>query len=160
MSVNVFGHSLSKNKTGSRGPPGIGYKLTSDGHFDIENKRICNIANPSEQADAVNLLTLIRTVRENKETLKKELDQEVYNFKKDVTNWLVTFKSEVKKKYREEQIQFKKEVTNLLVLFKSEVEKSLNFDPSGNLVKIEEIPNEHKLAEHLNEHREELKKDV
>ena len=63
MSVNVFGHSLSDKNSTSRGPPGIGFKLTGDGQFDIEGKRICNLTAPQELNDAVNLDTLKRTIQ-------------------------------------------------------------------------------------------------
>lgn len=38
-----------------RGPPGVGFAITKDGHFDIQNKRLQNIANPVDGADAVPL---------------------------------------------------------------------------------------------------------
>lgn len=54
MSVDVFGRKLDK-KEGSRGPPGVGYKITEDGQFDADDKRICNLAYPIKPTDAVNL---------------------------------------------------------------------------------------------------------
>ena len=57
MSVDVFGRNL-KRKEGHRGPPGIGYKLTKDGQYDVENKRLCNLATAEQSNDAVNLDTL------------------------------------------------------------------------------------------------------
>jgi hypothetical protein len=36
-----------------RGPPGVGFTVTKDGHFDIQNKCLKNIANPVDGADAV-----------------------------------------------------------------------------------------------------------
>ena len=62
MSIDVFGRRLSR-AAGSRGPPGIGYKLTNDGQFDLENKRLCNVAPANELNDVVNLDTLQRIVR-------------------------------------------------------------------------------------------------
>lgn len=62
MSVDVFGRTLNKAE-GTRGPPGIGFKLTKEGQFDIENKRLCNIAAPNELNEAVNLETLQRIIR-------------------------------------------------------------------------------------------------
>ena len=57
MSVDVFGRNLGKTE-GSRGPPGVGFKVTSDGHYDIENKKLCNVAEPQQPSDVVNLETL------------------------------------------------------------------------------------------------------
>ena len=55
MRVNAFGRTMRKKYAGDRGPSGVGYKLTSDGHYDAENEKLCNIADPSESKDAVNL---------------------------------------------------------------------------------------------------------
>ena len=63
MSIDVFGRRLNNKTAATRGPPGIGYKLTNDGQFDLENKRICNVAPANELNDAVNLDTLQRIVR-------------------------------------------------------------------------------------------------
>ena len=57
MSVDVFGRNLGKTE-GSRGPPGVGFKVTTDGHYDIENKKLCNVADPQQPNDVVNLETL------------------------------------------------------------------------------------------------------
>ena len=59
MSIDVFGRTL-KNKSGfaANGPPGIGYKLTDDGDYDVDYKRLCHIAEAKEPLDAVNHTTL------------------------------------------------------------------------------------------------------
>lgn len=54
MSVDVFGRKLERGGS-VPGPPGIGFILTSDGQYDVANKRICNLDNPKDQFDAVNL---------------------------------------------------------------------------------------------------------
>ena len=47
MSVDVFGRKLEQRSGGgSRDPPGVGYKLTADGQYDADNKRLCNVALP------------------------------------------------------------------------------------------------------------------
>lgn len=47
MNVNKFGQTklaAAKNFNSSlRGPPGVGFKLTQDGNYDVDNKRILNI---------------------------------------------------------------------------------------------------------------------
>lgn len=56
MSVDKFGrHSDSVKMKGAKGPPGEGFKLTSDGNYDIENKKLCNVGKASNDGDAVNL---------------------------------------------------------------------------------------------------------
>lgn len=84
MSVNVFGHSLS-SKENTRGPPGIGYKLTSEGQFDVENKRLCNLAAPKQLKDAVNLETL-KQIMHNEE---RHLIEITLKLRSDVDNLLV-----------------------------------------------------------------------
>ena len=54
MSVDVFGRQLGRNE-GTRGPPGFGFKLTIDDQYDVENKRLCNVAESREPNDAANL---------------------------------------------------------------------------------------------------------
>jgi hypothetical protein len=57
-SIDKFGRQkVSGNLRGQlmRGPPGIGFKLTKWGNFDIEGKRICNVGEPIDRSDAVTL---------------------------------------------------------------------------------------------------------
>jgi hypothetical protein len=50
---------LRKNRkkklvTGERGAPGLGFKLNLQGDYDIDNKKLTNIKDPTENTDAVN----------------------------------------------------------------------------------------------------------
>ena len=40
------------NSEGQRGLPGVGFKLTDDGNFDIDQKRLTNVKEPTEDGDA------------------------------------------------------------------------------------------------------------
>lgn len=60
MSVDVFGRTLASVK---EGPQGVGFLLTKEGDFDIEKRRLCNVAPAIEPSDAVNLESL-KTVEE------------------------------------------------------------------------------------------------
>lgn len=61
MSVDKFGrHESSRVREVLRGPPGEGFQLTRDGHYDLIRKRLCNIADPIHNDDAVNLVTIRR----------------------------------------------------------------------------------------------------
>ena len=40
-------------KQGPRGRPGIGFKLTSDGNYDLENKKMTNVADATANDEAV-----------------------------------------------------------------------------------------------------------
>lgn len=65
MSVDVFGRQLTKsvfkNNIGVRGPQGEGFKLTADKQFDLNNKRLCNLADPRNSNDAVSA-KIVRTM--------------------------------------------------------------------------------------------------
>ena len=61
MSVDIFGRHIDQAKSAG-GPPGVGYKVTTEGQYDIDNKRLCNVAEPNEINDAVNLATLQRII--------------------------------------------------------------------------------------------------
>jgi len=55
MSIDLFGRVLKhKASAGARGPPDEGLQRTSQGDFDISHKRLCNVATPQEDLDAVN----------------------------------------------------------------------------------------------------------
>lgn len=80
MSVDVFGRQLNQSKS-RRGPPGVGYKLTADGQYDVENKRLCNVAEPLQLNDVVNLVAVrnlihseIHSLYEVTSALRKSLD--------------------------------------------------------------------------------------
>lgn len=49
---------VSDCKEGKRGPPGIGFRLNDNGNYDIENKRLVNVANPTNAQDSVNYMTV------------------------------------------------------------------------------------------------------
>lgn len=59
MSVDKFGrHSDGLKVKGAKGPPGNGFKLTSDGNFDVDNKLLCNVGDAVGDKDAINKGTL------------------------------------------------------------------------------------------------------
>lgn len=53
--IDKFGRqrtALSKSIV-VRGPPGVGFNITADNHFDIQNKRLKNIGEPVDNQDGV-----------------------------------------------------------------------------------------------------------
>ena len=55
--VKIFGEplQLNKNLTPQRGPAGVGFRyLDAIGNFDINKKRLANVASPIEHYDAIN----------------------------------------------------------------------------------------------------------
>ena len=63
-SVDVFGQQLTRSVGGSRGPPGEGFKITLDGQYDMHNRRLCNLADPTSNNDAVSMRVLQSTVQQ------------------------------------------------------------------------------------------------
>ena len=82
MSVDAFGRTLKDSKV-VRGPPGVGYKLTSEGDYDLDYKKLCNVADPSESGDAINLKFLIKSLGEISKTVSEIKDQ-IDNLNKDL----------------------------------------------------------------------------
>ena len=52
--IDKFGRQKFQGGRSLRGPSGIGFKLTEQGHYDIQNKILTNVAPPLSPDDAVN----------------------------------------------------------------------------------------------------------
>lgn len=52
-SVNKFGHIRGVHS--KMGPPGVGFHLTADGDYDIQQRLLSNVKNPVSEQDAVNV---------------------------------------------------------------------------------------------------------
>ena len=48
-----YNQSKGKPIRGIQGPPGIGFNLTSDGNYDMTNKKLSNMAKGTVSSDAV-----------------------------------------------------------------------------------------------------------
>ena len=48
----------SSTMSPQRGLPGVGFKLTDDGDYDIDGKRLTNVADSIDDSDAVSLKVL------------------------------------------------------------------------------------------------------
>jgi hypothetical protein len=57
MAVNIFGEgNQGKGGPGQKGVPGIGFKLLDDeGNYDLDGRRLANVATPEDDHDAVTL---------------------------------------------------------------------------------------------------------
>lgn len=119
MPVDVFGRRREKTEN-TRGPPGIGFKLTQDGHYNIDHKRVCNLAPPIESADAVDFKTLkdlitseVQSLYEVTKRLRSDID--------DLNILLQTHKTEINS-----EIQKKvNDLTNLVQEHRNEIEIQL-----------------------------------
>ena len=79
LSDNIGHQNKTEGKQGPQGLPGVGFKLTSSGDFDIQNKKLTNV-DTDENNDfcAVNMTTLKNTTHEK----EKDIDlQDKYNVK-------------------------------------------------------------------------------
>ena len=82
LSDNITNENKTGGKQGPQGLPGVGFKLTSSGDFDIQNKKLTNV-DTDENNDfcAVNMTTLKSTTRPSHEK-DKDIDlQDNYNVK-------------------------------------------------------------------------------
>ena len=52
MSVNIFGASKTIGKGSRKGERGIGFQLTVNGDYDIDDKKLTNVAKPISENDA------------------------------------------------------------------------------------------------------------
>ena len=57
-SNGILSSPSAKGQPGPPGKPGVGYKLTADGNFDIDTKRLTNVAESVDDNDAVSLKVL------------------------------------------------------------------------------------------------------
>lgn len=64
MSIDVFGHVFVENKEIIKGSPGLGFQLTNEGNFDIQDKILCNVADAIGSNDAVNLRTVEKLLQD------------------------------------------------------------------------------------------------
>lgn len=56
MTIDKFGRHQTRERL--RGPKGDGFKLTEQGDYDIENKRLVNVSDPASATDGVNFKTV------------------------------------------------------------------------------------------------------
>lgn len=53
--LKIGGRSRKGGARGPRGLPGTGFELTDEEDYDMEGRRLCNVGDPKEPDDAVNL---------------------------------------------------------------------------------------------------------
>ena len=115
MSVDVFGRSLTQSDgLYLRGPPGVGFNLTTDGEFDIKDKRLCNLASAINENDAMNYKSVNRLIDDKIQTFINKYD--------DITSKNITAvkqeiidhcRAEFEKRIVELQDSIKKDLKNL-----------------------------------------------
>ena len=73
-SIDVFGQQLIRYTVPQRGPPGVGFRFTVDGNYDLEAKRLCFVANPERPTDAATLQTVQDIVQNVSIALNQQLN--------------------------------------------------------------------------------------
>ena len=142
MSVDIFGRSSTTNrKIILRGPPGIGFSLTDSGNFDIQHKRLCNVSEPVDSKDAVNLEKFLEYKEAVDTELRKtneKIDEKIDEVANDVMNSVdlekfLDYKEEVDIEFKKtnEKIDVKiNKITNDLMyrlnLFMETLQKNLD----------------------------------
>jgi len=76
MSVDKFGRSTASSsyrKLHNQGPPGKGFKLTSEGNYDLENKILSNVQEPIDGNDAATLKYVNKQIFFRVELIKNDV---------------------------------------------------------------------------------------
>lgn len=75
MSLDKFGRQLvGGSEEVLRGPKGEGFVLTPEGDYDMQSKKLCNLASPSKSNDAVTLDTLNKINNNNLKLIDGKFD--------------------------------------------------------------------------------------
>ena len=102
--VNIFGEplQLNKNLTPQRGPAGVGFRyLDAIGNFDINKKRLANVASPIEHYDAINKEYSDNYMNEIK-ALISDVERKQNNYIGLLNNVKIDY-NDFKKSYQEDQ---------------------------------------------------------
>lgn len=80
MSLDKFGRYKSGVGSGNltKGPKGDGFRFTKEGNYDINNKKLCNVAKATEPTDGINyenLNTEIDKIKQYVLDLENKLDK-------------------------------------------------------------------------------------
>lgn len=67
-------------KSGPPGPPGIGFNLTNDGNYDMNNKILKNCENPIDEKDVTTKIFVLDELAKNYETIMNIIDSNRNSF--------------------------------------------------------------------------------
>ena len=112
--VNIFGEplQLNKNLTPQRGPAGVGFKyLDAIGNFDINKKRLANVASPIEHYDAINKEYSDNYMNEIK-ALISDVERKQNNYIGLLNNVKIDY-NDFKKSYQEDQNELNSKIKSI-----------------------------------------------
>ena len=112
--VNIFGEplQLNKNLTPQRGPAGVGFRyLDAIGNFDINKKRLANVASPIEHYDAINKEYSDNYMNEIK-ALISDVERKQNNYIGLLNNVKIDY-NDFKKSYQEDQNELNSKIKSI-----------------------------------------------
>ena len=114
IGVNIFGEplQLNKNLTPQRGPAGVGFRyLDAIGNFDINKKRLANVASPIEHYDAINKEYSDNYMNEIK-ALISDVERKQNNYIGLLNNVKIDY-NDFKKSYQEDQNKLNSKIKSI-----------------------------------------------
>ena len=112
--VNIFGEplQLNKNLTPQWGPAGVGFRyLDAIGNFDINKKRLANVASPIEHYDAINKEYSDNYMNEIK-ALISDVERKQNNYIGLLNNVKIDY-NDFKKSYQEDQNKLNSKIKSI-----------------------------------------------
>ena len=112
--VNIFGEplQLNKNLTPQRGPAVVGFRyLDAIGNFDINKKRLANVASPIEHYDAINKEYSDNYMNEIK-ALISDVERKQNNYIGLLNNVKIDY-NDFKKSYQEDQNELNSKIKSI-----------------------------------------------
>ena len=112
--VNIFGEplQLNKNLTPQRGPAGVGFRyLDAIGNFDINKKKLANVASPIEHYDAINKEYSDNYMNEIK-ALISDVERKQNNYIGLLNNVKIDY-NDFKKSYQEDQNKLNSKIKSI-----------------------------------------------
>lgn len=77
MSIDIFGRQLVSGGSAIRGPPGIGFKITANNQYDMDNKQLCNVGDAQQPNDAVSLKIVQATLQQVSHSLELKINNNI-----------------------------------------------------------------------------------
>ena len=112
--VNIFGEplQLNENLTPQRGPAGVGFRyLDAIGNFDINKKRLANVASPIDHYDAINKEYSDNYMNEIK-ALISDVERKQNNYIDLLNNVKIDY-NDFKKSYQVDQIKLNSKIKSI-----------------------------------------------
>ena len=112
--VNIFGEplQLNENLTPQRGPAGVGFRyLDAIGNFDINKKRLANVASPIDHYDAINKEYSDNYINEIK-ALISDVEREQNNYIGLLNNVKIDY-NDFKKSYQVDQNKLNSKIKSI-----------------------------------------------